>query len=254
VCPPRSIMPLHQSPLLSFELVSRQCYIRFPVKKAQQPARSDSADRFSTSSPPRRSQQTLDDLISMNTNDHAQRSMQRQGSFVLLNESKEVTCGRPLFTSDVTAPPASAVYTTIHNTAAVSGALSASPDQSPRGIATTMHSPVRNSPLRPHTAHPSQPRVQAPFRTVNITPTAPNVMTMTNQVPDGSRLSESSSVQSPGDPSCIAQQQSSQAAASPLSSSRSKRYPAAATLLSPNFRISVIFYRPLTYGQLGRES
>ena len=201
-------------------------FVRFPVKKAQHGGRFDSVEfapaATGGSSPSRRSQQTVHDLISMNTNDHVQRSMQRQGSAVLSLgcQSKDDIAGRPIFTGS---EPPSVFGTSAH---AVTKMHANSPNASPRDAAGSQSSVSAGPklPRRPHTALPrrSQP---PPALTVDLAPASPGAALAAPTPidvgpPDGShKANPSSALPSPA--SCS--QPAERAAASPLTSTRSTR-------------------------------
>ena len=214
--------------------------IRFPVKKAQHGGRFDAVDFVPTTSSPkgknrtRRSQQTLQDLTAMNTNDHAQRSMQRQGSIVLLQgtETKDCIAGRPVFTdnSAFSSPLASAIYMSSPYAAARHTTSSHTPSSPRDAISPLSPPPVTNLPQRPHTAHPSSSSSSSSRSRVAPHPLAVDVgdlasavfspstgATAVPQPPDVGHATDSSPSRT------HSQLPSQQGAASPLSSSRSKR-------------------------------
>jgi len=211
--------------------------IRFPVKKAQHGGRFDAVDFVPTTSSPkgknrtRRSQQTLQDLTAMNTNDHAQRSMQRQGSIVLLQgtETKDGIAGRPVFTdnSAFSSPLASAIYMSSPYAAAKHNTSSHTPSSPRDAISPLSPPPVANLPQRPHTAHPSssssRSRVAPRPLAVDVGDLASAVLSLSTgatavpQPPDVGHATDSSPSRT------HSQLPSQQGAASPLSSSRSKR-------------------------------
>lgn len=204
-------------------------FVRFPVKKAQHGGRFDSVDlalaasggsSAAARSPLRRSQQTVRDLMSMNTNDHVQRSMQKQGSAILSLgvESKDDIVGRPIFPgSERQPPPVTAIG--VHS---FSKMHANSPNLSPRDAAGSQSSAIAGVklPRRPHTALPRPP----PPLTVDLAPASPAAAAAaaapTPMPPDGSHTANpSSAVASPA--SCS--QPAERAAASPLPSARSAR-------------------------------
>jgi hypothetical protein len=208
------------------------CY-RFPVKRAQHGGRFDAVDyeqgasSLRSKSPPRRSQQTVQDLTAMNTQDHVQRSMQRQGSMVLTagSDSKQEMPGRPIFT--VNDFSATAVHPSSARAFTKTSTFTSSPVSSPR--VGTSNSAKQQLPRRPHTAHHSRSR-QPPQLFVSLTgdltaPASPscNGAIAAPQTPDAGSLLDSTSVHSPAQPAPTSSHQVARATASPPSSSRGKR-------------------------------
>jgi hypothetical protein len=206
--------------------------IRFPVKKAQHGGRFDTVD-LSASSPrsknaPRRCSQTVLDLVSMNTHDHAQRSMQRQGNAILFLgvETTVELAGRPLFTGTGTSPP-SACLGQSSNAHSLTRTLATSPFSSPRDGAKAGSRQLL--PHRPHTAHPTHRRPSPPSDPVTVTsadgarcaaPAAAAAPTPTSHV---SLVHDSPKLHSPHSFSRQAVHASASATTSPLNSSRSRR-------------------------------
>ena len=202
------------------------------MKRAQHGGRFDAveyeqgASSLRSKSPPRRSQQTVQDLTAMNTQDHVQRSMQRQGSMVLTtgSDAKQEMPGRPIFT--VNDFSTAAVHSSSAHAFAKTLTFTTSPVSSPR--VGTGYSAKQQLPRRPHTAHPSRSR-QPPQLFVSLTgdvtaPASPscNGAIAAPQTPDAGSLQDSTSVHSPAQPAPTSSHVA-RAAASPPSSSRSKR-------------------------------
>jgi hypothetical protein len=214
------------------------------VKKAQHGGRFDSVDfapsSLAASSSLRRSQQTVHDLTCMNTQDHVQRSMQRQGSAVLSRgiHARPNIAGRPIFNGDGDGAFASASASSLAVFSSSSYRLDRnlaqranSPSSSPRppcGATTTTVFGL-HVPRRPATAHPSRSLQRPASLDVNPADTdgaiaAANGSIAAPQTPDVSQHHDPNlSLDAASNPS--PEQASSQQAshASPLSSSRSKR-------------------------------
>jgi hypothetical protein len=219
------------------------------VKKAQHGGRFDSVDfapsptghsnikatSAAAKGPLRRSEQTIHDLTAMNTQDHEQRSMQREGSFILARSSESrqdvSVAGRPIFTGDNSS---SSTLTSAYAAYRLDRAHAMSPSSSPRvrsGTATTIIG--LHPPRRPATAHPSRSPQRQPSLNVHLadmaaapatpngTLSAPIGTIAAPQTPDVSQLQHPMNSDSNRSQEQSLSQQSSHA--SPLSSSRSKR-------------------------------
>jgi hypothetical protein len=211
------------------------------VKKAQHGGRFDSVDIVPPStlhshlkpklSPAakaslRRSEQNVHDLTAMNVQDHAQRSMQREGSFILaqFSETRQEIAGRPIFDGNNSPSSASASMYAPYRRPHVN-----SPSSSPRARSGTTTIFGLQQPRRPTTAHPSREHQRQPFLNANLTdvaaaPSEPICTIAAPQTPDASQLQNA---QHPLDaaPNPSAEQPSSQqpSHASPTNSSCSKR-------------------------------